>query len=183
MTLPVIVIGAGPVGLAAAVHLLERGETPLVLEAGPAVGAAIREWRHVRFFSPWKYTVDSVSTALLESTGWALPDPERAPTGAEIVEQYLEPLAAHPRIAPHIRLNSRVTAIARVGHDKMKTPGRAEAPFAVRVACPDGNEEQLLAKAVIDASGTWSISEPARCGRAARAWRGERRRRDLLRHS
>src|SRR6266849_2474518 len=102
--LPVVVIGAGPIGLAAAAHLLARGETPLVLEAGDAVGAAIRPWRHVRFFSPWKYTVDAASVALLEQTGWTLPDPERAPTGADIVERYLEPLAALPQIAPYIRL-------------------------------------------------------------------------------
>src|SRR5947209_7225364 len=126
--LPVAVIGAGPVGLAAAAHLLARGETPLVLEAGAAVGAAIREWRHVRFFSPWKYTVDAVSVALLEATGWTVPDPERAPTGGDIVERYLQPLAALPRIAPHVRLNTRVLAITRRGHDKMKTPGREDAP-------------------------------------------------------
>ena len=63
--------------------------------------------------------------ALLEPTGWTVPDPEGAPTGADIVERYLEPLAALPQIAPHIRLGARVTAIARRGHDKMKTPGRA----------------------------------------------------------
>src|ERR1700737_4977716 len=149
--LPVVVIGAGPVGLAAAAHLLARGETPLVLEAGDAVGASIRQWSHVSFFSPWKYTVDAASVALLEPTGWTLPDPERAPTGGEIVERYLEPLAALPQIAPHIRLGARVTAIARRGHDKMKTPGRQDAPFVVRIQCPDGGEEQLLARAVIDA--------------------------------
>jgi thioredoxin reductase len=158
--LPVAVIGAGPVGLAAAAHLLARGETPLVLEAGDAVGAAIRQWRHVRFFSPWKYTVDAASVALLEQTGWTLPDPERAPTGADIVECYLEPLAALPQIAPHIRLGARVTAIARRGHDKMKTPGRQDAPFVLRVQCPDGTHEQVFSKAVIDASGTWTRPNP-----------------------
>src|SRR5215216_3143239 len=50
--LPVAVIGAGPVGLAAAAHLIERGIRPLVFEAGAAVGASIREWGHVRVFSP-----------------------------------------------------------------------------------------------------------------------------------
>ncbi|MEV7891797.1 FAD-dependent oxidoreductase, partial [Streptomyces sp. NPDC088357] len=40
--LPVVVIGAGPVGLAAAAHLVERGLDPLVLEAGPAAGSAVR---------------------------------------------------------------------------------------------------------------------------------------------
>jgi thioredoxin reductase len=158
--LPVVVIGAGPVGLAAAAHLLARGETPLVLEAGDAVGASIRQWQHVRFFSPWKYTVDPASVALLEPTGWTVPDPEGAPTGAEIVERYLEPLAALPQIAPHIRFGARVTGIARRGHDKMKTPSREAAPFVVRIQCPDGGEEQLLARAVIDASGTWNLPNP-----------------------
>jgi cation diffusion facilitator CzcD-associated flavoprotein CzcO len=158
--LPVVVIGAGPVGLAAAAHLLARGETPLVLEAGDAVGASIRQWSHVRFFSPWQYTVDPASVALLEATGWTLPEPDGAPTGADIVEQYLEPLAALPEIAPHIRLRARVTAIARRGHDKMKTAGREDAPFVVRIQCLDGGEEQLLARAVIDASGTWNAPNP-----------------------
>src|SRR4051794_18023069 len=123
-SLPVAVIGAGPVGLAAAAHLLARGETPLVLEAGEAVGASIRQWSHVRFFSPWKYTVDEASVALLETTGWTLPDPEGAPTGRDIVERYLEPLVALPQIARRVRVNSRVVLIARGGHDKMKTSGR-----------------------------------------------------------
>src|SRR5437588_5268899 len=100
--LPVAVIGAGPVGLAAAAHLLARGETPLVLEAGDAVGASIRQWRHVKFFSPWKYTVDPASVALLEPTGWTMPDPESAPTGRDIVERYIEPLAALPQIASYL---------------------------------------------------------------------------------
>ena len=39
--LPVVVIGAGPIGLAAAAHLLDRGLEPLVLEAGPQVGTSI----------------------------------------------------------------------------------------------------------------------------------------------
>jgi thioredoxin reductase len=159
-SLPVAVIGGGPVGLAAAAHLLARGETPFVVEAGSAVGASIREWSHVRFFSPWKYTVDATCAALLEPTGWTLSDPDAAPTGGEIVERYLEPLAALPQIAPHLRLNTRVTAIARRGHDKMKTPGREHAPFVIRVECPDGTEAQVLAKAVIDASGTWRTPNP-----------------------
>jgi flavin-dependent dehydrogenase len=160
MNLPVVVIGGGPVGLAAAAHLLARGQTPLVLEAGNAVGASIRQWSHVRFFSPWKCTVDAASVALLEPTGWTVPDPERAPTGSEIVERYLEPLAALPEIARHLRLGIRVTAIARRGHEKMKTPGRQDAPFVVRIQSAAGDEEQVFARAVIDASGTWGTSNP-----------------------
>jgi len=158
-SLPVAVIGAGPVGLAAAAHLLGRGETPIVLEAGDAVGASIRQWGHVRFFSPWKYTVDAASVALLEPTGWTMPDPESAPNGRDIVEGYLEPLAALPQIAPHVRLNARVISIARRGHDKLKTPDRENAPFVLRVETADG-QYQVLAKSVIDASGTWTSPNP-----------------------
>ncbi|OMQ11494.1 hypothetical protein A7K94_0221805, partial [Modestobacter sp. VKM Ac-2676] len=71
--LPVVVIGAGPVGLAAAAHLLEQGLQPLVLEAGAQVGAAVRAWGHVRLFSPWEYDVDEAAVRLLEATGWESP--------------------------------------------------------------------------------------------------------------
>jgi len=46
--LPVAIIGAGPVGLAAAAHLLARGLKPLILEAGPKAGSSIEEWAHVK---------------------------------------------------------------------------------------------------------------------------------------
>ena len=45
--LPVAVIGAGPVGLAAAAHLVTRGIRPAILERGGAVGASVREWAHL----------------------------------------------------------------------------------------------------------------------------------------
>ena len=51
--LPVVVIGAGPVGLAAAAHLLERGLETIVLEAGDGPGAAVASWGPGRWFSPW----------------------------------------------------------------------------------------------------------------------------------
>ena len=79
--LPVAVIGAGPVGLAAAAHLLARGLEPVILEAGEAVGAAVRDWGHVPMFSPWRFNLDRAATALLESHGWARPDDDAFPTG------------------------------------------------------------------------------------------------------
>ena len=71
--LPVVVIGAGPEGLAAAAHLLERGLEPLVLEAGDGPAPAVREWGHVRLFSPWPELVDKAAARLLEPSGWAAP--------------------------------------------------------------------------------------------------------------
>ncbi|RXZ40819.1 FAD-dependent oxidoreductase, partial [Agromyces binzhouensis] len=117
-TLPVAVIGAGPIGLAAAAELLERGIDVVVYEAGDRVGASIREWGHIRLFSPWRVLVDPASRRLLEASGWQHPDEGRLPTGAELVEQYLEPLAALEPLASRIRLGVAVTAVAREGMDR-----------------------------------------------------------------
>jgi cation diffusion facilitator CzcD-associated flavoprotein CzcO len=158
--LPVAVIGAGPIGLAAAAHLLERGRRPLILEAGPSVAATVRHWRHVRVFSPWCVDVDAAAVRLLAADGWAPPPAEDLPTGGELVDRYLEPLAHHRAVAPHLRLGHRVTAVARDGVDKVRDADRDARPFVLRVAMADGAEEELRAGVVIDASGTWRTPNP-----------------------
>lgn len=169
---PVAVIGAGPVGLVAAAHLVARGETPLVLEAGERVGSSIRRWAHVRLFSPWKYLVDPVAREMLERTGWEMPDPEAIPTGGELVERFLEPLATLPELAPHIRTGWRVDAISRRGFDKVRSRGREEAPFELVVERERWGATRILARAVVDASGTYSIPNPL--GASGVAVEGER---------
>lgn len=158
--LPVAVIGAGPIGLAAAAHLVRRGLTPLVIEAGDQPAASVREWGHVRVFSPWSANVDAAARDLLAQTNWSPPDPAAYPTGDDLCDQYLLPLAAHPAIAPHLRLNTRVTAVTRLGLDKLTTAGREHAPFVVHTVGPDGTSSRFLARAVIDASGTWTTPNP-----------------------
>jgi thioredoxin reductase len=157
--LPVVIVGAGPVGLAAAAHALTRNLTPLVLEAGASAGAGIRRWEHVRMFSPWKFNVDTAAVAILERHGWVMPDGDAFPTGRELLDYYLEPLAGTRELAPFIRFNARVSAVARLDHDLMKDEGRNTAPFLVRVSGPDG-EHDVLAQAVIDASGTIETPGP-----------------------
>ncbi len=151
-SLPVVVIGAGPVGLAAAAHLAARRQPFVLLEAQPAVGWSARQWQHVQLFSPWQYNVDPLAAELLRQTGWVMPAADVHPTGRDLVERYLEPLAVHPAIAPHLRLRHRVVAVARQGCDRLVTFNRSVAPFLVRVETPAG-ENDLLARAVIDASG------------------------------
>jgi hypothetical protein len=158
--LPVVVIGAGPVGLAAAAHLLDRGLEPLVLEAGSQVGASIAQWGHVRLFSPWCLALDPVSVRLLDQAGWTGPDPDALPTGADLLERYLKPLAAVPALASRIRLHTTVVAVARQDLDKVRSPGRDQLPFQVRVRDRDGRLADLQARAVIDASGTWTQPNP-----------------------
>jgi flavin-dependent dehydrogenase len=161
----VAVIGGGPVGLAAAAHLLERGIEPIVLEAGPTVGTSVRDWGHVRMFTPWRYNIDKAARALLESHGWTHPDAEAFPNGRQLAEQYLEPLAALPEMAPRVRKGSRVTAIARAGVGKVRTQDRETAPFEIRfVDASTGVEGRLFARAVIDASGTCGIHGTAGAG-------------------
>ncbi|WP_327010724.1 NAD(P)-binding domain-containing protein [Dactylosporangium sp. NBC_01737] len=150
--LPVVVIGAGPVGLAAAAHLNERGLAFVVLEAGDRPAAAIGQWAHVRLFSPWRYNIDAAARRLLADAGWVEPDAERLPTGGQLVADYLLPLADLPALKPNVRYGARAVAVSRVGLDRLRTAGRESTPFLVRLA--DGTD--LLARAVIDASGTWS---------------------------
>ncbi|MGP4021924.1 FAD-dependent oxidoreductase [Actinomadura sp. 3N407] len=158
--LPVVVIGAGPVGLAAAAHLAERDLDFLVLEAGAQVGHAISEWGHVRLFSPWRYDTDAAARRLLEATGWTPPPADHLPTGAELVRDYLAPLAGTPELAGRIRTSTRATAITRSGVDATRTIDRDEHPLLVRTVTADGTVHDIRARAVIDASGTWGDRNP-----------------------
>ncbi|MEP9389740.1 NAD(P)-binding domain-containing protein [Mesorhizobium sp. KR9-304] len=158
--LPVAIIGAGPVGLAAAAHLVARGIQPVILECGQSVGASLLEWAHVRVFSPWRYNVDAAARTLLDQAGWQAPDPEALPNGGELVAQYLKPLASLPRIAANLKLGATVTGITREGRDKVGSEGREQSAFVVRYADGDGAEHRVRARAVIDASGTWTQPNP-----------------------
>ncbi|MFD2683574.1 FAD-dependent oxidoreductase [Streptomyces phyllanthi] len=155
---PVVVIGAGPIGLAAAAHLVERGIEPLVLEAGPSAGTAVRDWAHVRLFSPWAEVTDPAAEKLLAPTGWVRPDGATYPTGGDWAEHYLQPLA--DVLGDKVRYGATVTGVARAGRDRIVDADRDEQPFTVHVLLADGSEEWVSARAVIDASGTWSISSP-----------------------
>jgi flavin-dependent dehydrogenase len=138
--LPVIVIGAGPVGLAAAAHLLERGIEPLVLEAGDAAGAAVREWSHVRLFSTWGEVVDPAAEKLLAPTGWVRPDADTYPSGGDWAERYLRPLAAV--LGDRVRLGATVTGVSRSGRDRVVDADRESRPYVVHVEHADGREER-----------------------------------------
>ncbi len=157
--LPIAIIGGGPVGLAAAAHLLERGARPILIEAGESIGANVLAWGHVRMFSPWEFNVDAASVRLLEAAGWRMPPADELPTGAELVERYLQPLAELPAMRAVIRTGTRVAHVSRRSHDKVKDRDRNSAPFQLHVI-RDGLEELVEARAVIDASGTWHNPNP-----------------------
>ncbi|PWK87220.1 pyridine nucleotide-disulfide oxidoreductase [Lentzea atacamensis] len=153
--LPVVVVGAGPAGLSAAAHLVERGERPIVLEAGDRAGAAVSQWHHVRLFSRWSELVDPAAVRLLERRGWVRP--EGYPTGAEWAELYLVPLAE--ALGDRVRFGARVVGVTRRGRDLVVDAGRDDEPLTVHVLT-DAGEERITARAVIDASGTWGSPNP-----------------------
>ena len=175
--LPVAVIGAGPVGLAAAAHLLEYGQQPLIFEAGHEVAAGVGSWAHVPLFSPWRYSIDAAARRLLEPTGWHEPEGERHPTGAELRDEYLLPLSRVPALAGRIRTPARVLAVTRRATDKMKDAGREQAPFELVLEGAAG-VERILARAVIDASGTLGEHNPL--GSAGIPAAGEREAADAI---
>ncbi|WOI63796.1 FAD-dependent oxidoreductase [Streptomyces fradiae] len=151
-------MGAGPTGLAAAAHLVGRGLDPLVLEAGAAAGSAVRAWGHVRLFSTWSEVVDPAAEKLLAPTGWVRPDGATYPSGADWAERYLQPLA--DVLGDRIRYGATVTGVSRAGRDRIVDADRESQPFTVLIETADGSEERLLARAVIDASGTWATPSP-----------------------
>ncbi|WP_339296064.1 FAD-dependent oxidoreductase [Paenibacillus sp. FSL W7-1279] len=157
--LPIAIIGAGPIGLAAAAHLAERGQKFILFEAGPSIGQNILQWGHVRLFSPWQYNIDKAAERLLRNQGWQPPVLTDLPFGQELVHQYLEPVAKLPELEPYIRLNSKVISITKKNTDKMKSANREAAPFVLYVET-SVSTERFEARAVIDASGTWGHSNP-----------------------
>lgn len=161
--LPVAIIGGGPIGLAAAAHLSARGQAVRLYEAGPTIGSNLRDWGHVRLFTPWSFCIDGTARRLLERHGWQAPPTSDFPTGDEIVTRYLEPLATTPELAPAIETGARVTAISRLGVDKVASRNRERSPFVLAVSA-GGTVRRDLARTVVDASGTWATPNPLGAG-------------------
>ena len=157
--LPVAVLGAGPVGLAAAARLIERGLPFFILEAGERVGANLLDYAHVRLFSPWQYNIDHSVAKLLEPTGWKAPNPTELPLAGEIVKRAMQPFADLPQVRDALQLRTKVVSVSREGFDKVKSAGRETAAFVIR-AVRDGKVVELRARAVIDSTGTWNTANP-----------------------
>ncbi|WP_427108176.1 NAD(P)-binding domain-containing protein [Lysinibacillus xylanilyticus] len=158
--LPTVIIGAGPIGLAAAAHLVEQNQSFILLEAGNEVAHNIRTWGHVTLFSPWRYNINKAAKALLEETDWLAPNLETLPTGHELIDLYLKPVSELAQIKPFIQLNTKVVGVSRELNDKMKSKNRVNQSFKIYVET-ENDIHVIEAKAVIDATGTWGNPNPA----------------------
>ena len=174
-----VVIGAGPMGLEAALGAIERGFEVTVLEKG-RVGDSLRRWGSTRFFSPLGMNVSGRVRRLL---GPELPPEDALLTGPEMVARVLEPLVDRPPLAGRVRNRHRVVAVGRARMTRGEMAGhplRAERPFRLLVETPEG-EEVIEAEAVLDASGIYDT--PAAVGAGGVPARGERAAQGrLLRH-
>ena len=161
--LAVAIIGGRPIGLAAAAQLAQLGEPFVLFESGERIASNVRGWAHVRVFSPWRYNMDQAAQELLRTGGWQMPDLESLPTGQDLIDQYLEPLANLPGLKNRIYLGARVISVGRKGLDKVVTKDRDTLPFVLQVQM-GGKIEFFEARAVIDASGTWANPNPIGSG-------------------
>ncbi len=177
---PVAIIGAGPVGLAAAANCAERGIPYRVYEAGESVGANLRDWGHVRVFTTWEQNLDPASRRLLEASGWKMSRPDAFPTGEDLYRDYLKPLAALPALNGHVVTGAKITGITRQGLDKVTSKGREARPFELRIDTGNGKPRVDLARAIIDASGTWQNANPL--GGSGLAAEGEHEHRAQIAH-
>lgn len=160
------IAGAGPIGLEAAMAALDHGLDVHVFEQGE-VGSHPLGWGHVRMFTPWRMNLGSHSRAHLEATGWTAPDLDACPTGAELVERYLEPLAKLPELEGRIHTHAQVVSIGRHGllkDDLVGSPGRGEHPFRLLVRDQGGRENYIHAFAAIDATGVYATPNWAGTG-------------------
>ena len=167
------VIGAGPIGLEVAAAALELGFDVHVFERGE-VGAHLLAWGHVRMFTPWRANIGPASERLLRSNGWTAPDPESCPTGTEMVEAFLAPLARTPELRDRVHAHSQVVHVARRGvlrGEWLGDPERRRHPFRLLVRDAGGRENMLHAFAVVDASGVYG--SPNRAGTGGIPARGE----------
>jgi thioredoxin reductase len=155
------IVGAGPVGLEAALCGLERGLDVHVFERGE-VGAHPVAWGHVRMFTPWRMNLGPTSVAHLERAGWTKPELEPCPTGAELAGRYLEPLAHVPQLEKRVHTHTQVVHVSRRGRLKGDMERRRDHPFRLMVRDAGGRESYLHAYAVIDASGVYG--QPNRAG-------------------
>ncbi len=154
----VAILGAGPIGLDAALAAADAGLPFTVFDSAPHVGGYVRRWGHVRLFTPWTINVSERMARHLADAGSKVPDDDSCPTGDELVTRLLEPLAGLPEIAGSLVLGTRVVGVGREGllkHEQIGTPERAARPFRILLERPDGERAVGYASVVLDCTGNY----------------------------
>jgi 2-polyprenyl-6-methoxyphenol hydroxylase-like FAD-dependent oxidoreductase len=155
----IAILGAGPIGLEAALAAAERGHPFSVYEAAQEPAGNVRHWGHVRTFTPWEMNVSERMRAALGRSGAEAPSGGGPATGTDLAERVLDAVAALPHVAPHLHLGTRVVAIGREGllkHEEIGSAQRATRPFRLLLTTTDGGEALEHADVVVDATGSYA---------------------------
>lgn len=143
----IAIVGAGPIGLEAALYARTLGHHVIVFERGP-VAASVAEWAFVRLFSPWLLCTTSLGRNAIADIAPTLPL-EQYPTARDFRERYLFPLSRCPILRGCVRENNPVCSITRTT--------QPDAPFSIRAKDREGNDYLEQADVLLDCSGTYGI--------------------------
>lgn len=156
----VAVLGAGPVGLDAALASLDAGYEISVYDAGLRTSTNVRDWGHVRLFSPWSMNVSPRMRRHAIRVGLTLDvDDEALLTGHDLADCLLDPLWARACPASSLCLGTRVVAVGREGllkHEEIGSPERGRRPFRILLRDTNGREWVEFADVVIDCTGKYT---------------------------
>jgi len=157
-----VIIGAGPIGLEAAIRLSASGFETVVHERD-TVAANVKRWGHVELFSPF---VMNSSRAGREAVGADRPDDEALLSGEAFATRYLQPLARSVARQAVIHEHSAVVSISREATWKHHLVGRRSEVsdrFLLLIEGA-GGESVERADVVLDCSGTWGTHNPIGAG-------------------
>ena len=155
----IAVLGAGPVGLEAALYARSLKYPVAVYERG-RVGEHIQRWGHVRLFSPFGMNSTRPGRAAIEAerSQHRFPADNDCTTGREHFAIYLDPLAKSATLKQCVRTETRVLMVGRRGLLKHESPGdgrRGQQPFRILLREAKGREFCEEADVVLDCTGTY----------------------------
>lgn len=151
----ILVIGAGPIGLEAALYARYLGYEVAVIEQGTVADSVLR-WGHVRMFSPFSMNSSALGVAALRAQheDAELPEPDAILTGREYAEAYLLPLSRSDLLRGCVMQQVKVLSVGRDGILKtdVRDVDRSDFRFRVLVETPAG-EDVIDADVVLDTTG------------------------------
>lgn len=155
----IAVLGAGPIGLEAALYARYLGYDVDIYERGQAAENMLR-WGHVRLFTPWRMNVSPLGVAALsaQDESWRPRNDEDILSGRELAEAYFIPLANSDLLVDNLHLGVEVLALGRDGllkSEMVEEDIRINAPFRILLRDASGAERLATADVVIDATGTY----------------------------
>ena len=156
------IIGAGPIGLEAALAGVRAGFDVQVFEQG-LVAEHVRDWGHVTMFSPFGMNSSPEGRA---AVGGDVPRESALLTGKEFADRYLIPLSRTPELADRIYQESIVVGISRhrlTKSQQIGQPARADDPFRILVV-NKAEERSATADVVFDCTGVYGQPNSAGAG-------------------